>query len=839
MIILRNWADDHLVGDIVASHTVFYEKEDLPNARGGETTMQYRVGGQSPSENLADPALLLESISLAPRAQEAVQNLAVISQTSDLLARAAGRHLEAIAKAHGDRSRETLGRWQGLTEGGSQHNDPARTLENLLAYVTDRAQRMVLSLDALRERGDIFIAHEEAGCPPVLIYDYEIAVDGATLPRPCNYMLLKIKPQAGVTIDPGKRPYIIIDPRAGHGAGIGGFKFDSQVGVAMKHGHPVYFVAFRRAPVPGQTLADVTRAEATFVRHVQEQHSAAPKPVVIGNCQGGWGTLVLGASNPDITGPLVLNGAPVSAWSGRVGENPMRYNGGLLGGEYLTLFWSDIGGGIFDGAWLVQNFEQLNPSRNFIGKYYDLFAKIDTERPRFLDFERWWGGFFLLTEAEISWIVREIFVGNRLARNEARLEHGRSLDIKKIQSPIIVFASFGDNITPPQQALNWIVDTYADENEIRILGQRIVYMVHEKVGHLGIFVSASIAKREHTEVTSTLEIIEALPPGLYEMVIESVQGEGQEQHFTVSFAERTIADISAIDDGRTDETPFAAVARLSQMQADFYDVFVRPFVQAMVTPATAQMSRTFHPLRLQRSMMSSSNPAMAALAPSAEAVNKNRMPARADNPFVVAEKLMVDGLIQAIDFACDARDAAYELAFFNLWANPAMRWFGRSLEFGRTRKSEEELANLPEVLSAMTHMRTGGFVEAVIRMLVLLAGARGNVRRDRLERSTRVLTQDEPFASIPAPQKAKIVQEQTLIVRFGGEEAIEALHHMLPTAEERERAAAVVQYVPGPLEEMEPHSLAMLQRIRKVLGLPAATEDVMTDPLANTIEPAQ
>ena len=51
------------------------------------------------------------------------------------------------------------------------------------------------------------------------------------------------------------RPYIIIDPRAGHGAGIGGFKSDSQVGVALTKGHPVYFVAFHREPIPGQTLA--------------------------------------------------------------------------------------------------------------------------------------------------------------------------------------------------------------------------------------------------------------------------------------------------------------------------------------------------------------------------------------------------------------------------------------------------------------------------------------------------------------------------------------------------------------------------------------------------------
>ncbi len=157
-------------------------------------------------------------------------------------------------------------------------------------YWKDAAQRMVLTMDTLRQRGDIFLDHEEAGCPPVLIYDYEVVLDGADLPRPSCYMLLKIIPPADLPCrdpKPWKRPYIIIDPRAGHGAGIGGFKPDSQVGVALHDGHPVYFVAFKRMPEKGQTLADVTHAEAAFVRKVMELHPEAPNPVVTGNCQGG------------------------------------------------------------------------------------------------------------------------------------------------------------------------------------------------------------------------------------------------------------------------------------------------------------------------------------------------------------------------------------------------------------------------------------------------------------------------------------------------------------------------------------------------------------------------
>ncbi|NVO06569.1 MAG: DUF3141 domain-containing protein, partial [Rhodoferax sp.] len=260
-------------------------------------------------------------------------------------------------------------------------------------YSLDATQRLALTVDVLRERGNNDKSHEEAGTPPVLDYAYELIIDGRDLEQPVNYQLLRILPPAGVRVVEAKRPYMIIDPRAGHGAGIGGFKPDSQVGVALRAGHPVYFVVFKQHPEPDQTLVHVMHAEAEFLREIARRHPGSNKPVVVGNCQGGWATLILAAANPELTGPLVLNGAPVATWSGQIGESPMRYNGGLLGGVMPAMLISDLGKGEFDGAHLVSNFEMLNPSRNFFGKYYDLFADVDNKRESFLEFEKWWGGF--------------------------------------------------------------------------------------------------------------------------------------------------------------------------------------------------------------------------------------------------------------------------------------------------------------------------------------------------------------------------------------------------------------------------------------------------------------
>jgi hypothetical protein len=149
----------------------------------------------------------------------------------------------------------------------------------------------------------------------------------------------------------------------------------------------------------------------------------------------------------------------------------MRYTGGLAGGSWVTALAGDLGSGKFDGGMLVENFENLNPSNTYWTKSYNLWSKVDTEGRAIIEFEKWWGGHVNLNAEEIQWIVDELFVGNRLATAEIVTATARGIDLRNIRSPIICFCSKGDNITPPQQALGWIVDLYGSDDDIRACGQ--------------------------------------------------------------------------------------------------------------------------------------------------------------------------------------------------------------------------------------------------------------------------------------------------------------------------------------------------------------------------------
>jgi hypothetical protein len=723
---------------------------------------------------------------------------------------------------------------------------PPSFFASAMEYLVDAGQRSVLFLDVMRQRGLQYREHLAETVPHVLDYSVELVVDGRTLERPVNYGLVRITPPSGVEIDLKRRPFVVVDPRAGHGPGIGGFKADSEIGVAMKAGHPCYFVGFMPEPMPGQTIGDIARAEGVFLEKVIALHPEADgKPCVIGNCQAGWAVMILASLRPDLFGPIIIAGAPLSYWAGIRGKNPMRYSGGLLGGSWLTTLTSDLGAGKFDGAWLVQNFENMNPANTLWSKQYNVFSKVDTEADRYLEFERWWGGHVNLNADEIQFIVDELFIGNHLATGRIKTSDGQVIDLRNIRSPIVVFCSKGDNITPPQQALGWILDLYGDVDEIRAYGQTIVYTVHETVGHLGIFVSGGVAKKEHSEFSSNIDLIDVLPPGLYEATFEAKSAETANPDLAsgkwiMRCERRTLDDIRAMGGNSSeDERRFATAARVSEINVANYRKFVQPWVKAMATPQMAELMHKWHPLRVQYEVLAGQNPLTKTIETTAEKVREHRKPAASDNPFLAFQETISKGIVSALDQWRDVQEALSERMFLSVYGSPALQAaVGIDPEADPSPKPEMSQdyrkrldARIAELKSRIA---SGGLRECVIRGLLYVGASRGMVDERSLEALRRARTNDSG-SRLTLSEFKSLVREQFFMLLLEPEASLAAIPELLPKKAQARRAGlAVIREVLSASAEISGETANRLHRVTELFGV---TEDDATQASAGPFDP--
>ena len=688
--------------------------------------------------------------------------------------------------------------------------------------------------------------HSSEIAPNVLHFETEVLCDGRTLTRPVNYVLVRIVPGGGIDIDPAKTPFVVVDPRAGHGPGIGGMKQDSEIGVALAAGHPCYFIGFLPEPMPGQTIEDVCRAEAAFIEQVAARHPEAEgKPVVVANCQAGWQTMLMAAIRPDVCGPIVLAGSPLSYWAGVRGKNPMRYLGGVLGGSWMTQMSGDLGGGIFDGANLVANFESLNPANTYWQKPYDVYSKIDTEGPRFLDFETWWGSPVLLNAGEMQWIADNLFVGNKLTAGLIRTSGGVRVDLRNITSSIVVFCSWGDNITPHQQALGWITDIYDHEQEIASNGQTIVYTAAQLgIGHLGIFVSGAVATKEHREFTTCMDLIDMVPPGLYEAVITEVDEDTEnpdliDGRYLFRLEPRTLDHIRAFGgNSPEDDLRFATAARVSEINKGLYRTLIEPSVRALASEPMAEAMREMHPNRARFAAFSDENPLDEARRGDGEggaAVSKAR--GWPDNPLLAMESSMSSWIAASLDAYGGLRDAMTEAMFLNTYGSPLLQASvgldphapaaGRRIERDLMREADE--ARSRAVLES--RFEVGGPIEAALRALIYVLLPDGGFD-ERGFAVLKALRAAQPPGTRPKMAELKdLLKGQYQLILLDEDRAIEAIPKLVSGSADRPAGAA--DALRAMISARGPLSAEGRRRLRRVEALVGARREELVGKAAH------
>ena len=259
-------------------------------------------------------------------------------------------------------------------------------------------------------------------------------------------------------------------------------------------------------------------------------------------------------------------------------------------------------------------------------------------------------------------IVENLFVGNQLEQGLFRICGGCVADLRRIRNPIVIFASYGDNITPPHQALGWIPAVYKSTEDLQAAKQRIVYLTNPHVGHLGIFVSGAVARFEHRAILEHVGEIESLSPGLYEMTIENPAGdpECRKPYYTVRFEPRRVEALHFPDN----RAALKRVQQISEATETLYRTFLSPWVQAVSNPWTADMAKWLHPMRMSRYMISSAfAPGLRALSGAASAIAQRRQPLPADHPMIKKEHDFIADTTKMLELFRKQRDAALEKTF--------------------------------------------------------------------------------------------------------------------------------------------------------------------------------
>ncbi|MEO8676846.1 MAG: DUF3141 domain-containing protein, partial [Casimicrobiaceae bacterium] len=385
------------------------------------------------------------------------------------------------------------------------------------------------------------------------------------------------------------------------------------------------------------------------------------------------------------------------------------------------------------------------------------------------------------------------------------------------------FASMGDNITPPQQAFNWIGDLYSSTDEIKAAGQTIVGLLHEDIGHLGIFVSGAVAKKEHAQIVELLKQIQQLPPGLYGMDIKERPGRRGAVAYDVTIVERTLEDLRKMQKyDRVDEKPFEAVAALSELTERAYELLARPLVRQLSPDWLAKLRRELHPLRVQRWAISDRNPLLWWLPYAATTVQANRKPRHDDNLLASAGKAASEGVSAALDLYRDVRDALAEAAFFQVYGNMLSLNMADQQRVIR-RATRFDPRSVPAVKQVLETLDQGTPAEAYVRIGLLMSKAGGGKRKlAQMERVRELVAPALLLDRISEDEFRTLMHEETIVVEFEPERAKRALPKLLRLAADRRHAHELLDVMQSHFR-LEPKQRTLVAELKSLLPIASSS----------------
>jgi len=302
-------------------------------------------------------------------------------------------------------------------------------------------------------------------------------------------------------------------------------------------------------------------------------------------------------------------------------------------------------------------------------------------------------------------------------------------------------------------------------------------------------VAGSVAKKEHGEFASNIDLIDTLPPGLYEAVFEpktdSTPGADLVTGDWLMRCEmRTLDDIRALGgNDAADERRFATAARFSEMNLALYRTFAQPMVRSLVSAPLAEALHHMHPLRVQYEVFSDANPFMAPVAVVAEEVRKNRRPVASDNPFIAMQENVSKHIVAALDGWRDFIEAAAERTFLTVYGSPALQAAvgidpsdTRPLRKPAKNRLYQELVE-NRIAELKSYIPLGGLREAVIRALIYVNLGRGSVDERGFETVRRLRSR---YGDMPLSEFKTLLRDQFAMLLIDEKAALAALPSLLP-----------------------------------------------------------
>jgi hypothetical protein len=207
---------------------------------------------------------------------------------------------------------------------------------------------------------------------------------------------------------------------------------------------------------------------------------------------------------------------------------------------------------------------------------------------------------------------------------------------------------------------------------------------------------------------------------------------------------------------------------------------------------------TLNPLRLSYTLFTDSNPLMKGVEQLATEVKSCRRPAAPNNPFLQIQKQVSDQIITMLDDYRNARDRIEEGLFFAIYGSPVVQ---AMLGLNSSEKIRELPGTIPETRSAnktraaadAAEVKTGGFVEALIRGVLYVFSAE-RALDERCANALSAVRHDIPHLSIE--QYKTLVRSQFFLLVLEQERAVEAIATMVSEPNQRaellKRATATI-----------------------------------------------